>query len=86
MAKAVLAGQPAAAAAPQQPAEVPSPAPSVALGTRVALVIGNSAYDNVPALPNPANDAQAIAQVLRDEGFRSVHLVEDATRANLAAL
>jgi uncharacterized caspase-like protein len=50
----------------------------------VALVVGNSAYDNVPALPNPANDAQAIAQVLRDEGFRSVHLVEDATRANLA--
>jgi tetratricopeptide (TPR) repeat protein len=83
-ARAALAGQPAAAAARQQPAGVPNPAPSVALGTRVALVIGNSAYDNVPALPNPANDAQAIAQVLRDEGFRTVHLVEDATRANLA--
>jgi uncharacterized caspase-like protein len=36
---------------------------------RVALVIGNSKYTNVDALPNPANDARVIAQTLRDIGF-----------------
>jgi hypothetical protein len=30
-------------------------APASADGKRVALVVGNSAYRNVPELPNPAN-------------------------------
>ena len=38
-------------------------------GKRVALVIGNSAYRNVPALPNPANDAPDIAATLKRLGF-----------------
>jgi len=36
---------------------------------RVALVIGQSAYRSVPALPNPANDARAVTQMLTDSGF-----------------
>jgi hypothetical protein len=36
---------------------------------RVALVIGQSAYRAVPTLPNPANDAKAIGQLLGDAGF-----------------
>ena len=36
---------------------------------RVALVIGQSAYKSVPALPNPANDAKAMSQLLTDSGF-----------------
>lgn len=36
---------------------------------RLALVIGQSAYRSVPALPNPANDAQAMTQLLSDSGF-----------------
>ena len=36
---------------------------------RVALVIGNSAYVNAPALPNPARDAQALGARLRQLGF-----------------
>jgi len=36
---------------------------------RVALVIGESAYRMVTPLPNPANDAQAMSQLLRDSGF-----------------
>ncbi len=36
---------------------------------RVALVIGNSAYENAPVLANPANDAADIASALRDLGF-----------------
>src|SRR6266581_6913071 len=36
---------------------------------RLALVIGQSAYRSVPALPNPANDAKAMSQLLSDSGF-----------------
>ncbi|MDE2065802.1 MAG: caspase family protein [Bradyrhizobium sp.] len=38
-------------------------------GRRVALVIGNSAYQNAPPLPNPVNDGAMIATTLRDAGF-----------------
>ena len=38
-------------------------------GRRVALVIGNGAYAYVRALPNPTNDARAMAKSLRDIGF-----------------
>lgn len=43
---------------------------------RVALVIGNAAYEGGP-LPNPANDARLMANVLRGLGF-DVDLVLDA--------
>lgn len=36
---------------------------------RVALVIGQSAYRAVTPLPNPANDAKAMTQLLVDAGF-----------------
>jgi len=36
---------------------------------RVALVIGESAYRSVAALPNPANDAAQISKLLLDAGF-----------------
>ena len=39
---------------------------------RVALVIGNSAYQNVTPLLNPSNDAKAIAATLTKAGFDSV--------------
>jgi Caspase domain len=39
---------------------------------RVALVIGNSAYEKVAALPNPQNDAKAMAQLLNSAGFEVV--------------
>src|ERR1700761_2029661 len=38
-------------------------------GKRVALVIGNGAYRNVPALLNPPNDAGDIAAALKRLGF-----------------
>jgi tetratricopeptide (TPR) repeat protein len=45
-------------------------APKVAaLGRRVALVIGNSNYRYANPLPNPANDAADISQMLRRLGF-----------------
>jgi uncharacterized caspase-like protein len=43
---------------------------------RVALVIGNGAYENAPALPNPANDARAMAGMLRRVGFEVLEGVD----------
>jgi len=39
---------------------------------RIALVVGNSAYRNVPSLTNPANDAKLIADTLQSLGFELV--------------
>ena len=39
---------------------------------RVALVVGNSAYQNVGQLRNPANDAKAVADLLKASGFEVV--------------
>lgn len=39
---------------------------------RVALILGNSAYRHAPSLPNPANDARAMADSLRAAGFELV--------------
>ena len=39
---------------------------------RVALVIGNSRYQNTVQLPNPANDTRAVAQLLNSAGFEVI--------------
>jgi hypothetical protein len=60
---------------------VPSPnSPDTGQGMRVALVIGNSNYANVPKLPNPLNDATLIAKSLRTAGFSLVLEVSDLSR------
>lgn len=51
------------------------PAPPAALQgpeQRVALVIGNSNYQNAPQLANPDNDAQSMAQFLNSAGFEVI--------------
>lgn len=48
--------------------------------SRVALVIGNGDYKNVPTLSNPPHDAQDVAQALSALGFK-VRLLVDADRA-----
>jgi Caspase domain len=45
--------------------------------TRIALVIGNSAYQKVANLANPAHDAQDVSESLRRLGF-TVNTVTDA--------
>ena len=45
-------------------------APSAFAENRVALVIGQSAYRSVVALPNPANDAQKMTEMLGNAGFK----------------
>jgi uncharacterized caspase-like protein len=46
-------------------------------GKRVALVIGNSSYQNVAALTNPANDAAAITELFRKASFDVVESRRD---------
>jgi uncharacterized caspase-like protein len=48
--------------------------------TRVALVVGNGAYVNAPPLPNPMNDARAMAAALKGAGFEVVEAL-DADKA-----
>lgn len=51
------------------PVKTLEPQKPVADQKRVALVLGNSAYQNATELPNPKNDAAAIAQKLAGLGF-----------------
>ena len=44
---------------------------------RVALIIGNSNYEKVARLPNPANDAALVAETFKSAGFDSVELRRD---------
>ena len=46
-------------------------------GKRVALVIGNSAYQHVRKLSNPANDSDAVSATLKGAGFDVVDLQHD---------
>jgi tetratricopeptide (TPR) repeat protein len=62
-----------AALMPQTPGSAPT-------ARRVALVIGNGAYKNVHALPNPPRDSKLIATVLREVGFQTVMSASDLTR------
>src|SRR5260221_9503075 len=48
---------------------------------RVALVLGNSAYQNVPRLPNPVNDGAMIAATLKNAGFDVVEERHDLPAA-----
>jgi tetratricopeptide (TPR) repeat protein len=66
-----------------KPVAVPAAQAATPQGRRIALVIGNSGYTNVPALPNPQKDAAAIATSLRNVGFDTVTLAVDVTREKL---
>jgi uncharacterized caspase-like protein len=50
---------------------------------RVALVIGNSEYRNVPQLANPDNDAAAFARTMKQAGFDVVEARHDLTGADM---
>ncbi|MEH2486938.1 caspase family protein [Bradyrhizobium sp. AZCC 2230] len=54
------------------PVEPAAPAARQGPEQRVALVIGNSNYQNAPQLANPDNDAQSMAQFLNLAGFEVI--------------
>src|SRR5215831_12608076 len=49
---------------------------------RLALVIGNSNYTSVTALPNPANDAKAMTKFLSSAGFQVLQ-APDLTQSDM---
>ena len=57
-------------------------APAAHAEKRLALVIGQSAYRSVPALPNPANDARRMTELLGTAGF-DVTAASDLTQNQL---
>lgn len=59
--------------------------PVRAAADRVAVLIGNAAYDHGEDLLNPIRDARALGSVLRDLGFR-VYLGENVDRAGFSAM
>jgi poly(3-hydroxybutyrate) depolymerase/tetratricopeptide (TPR) repeat protein len=73
-------------APPPPPAaqNLPSPPSTLALvpGRRVALVIGNDRYENLPALQKAVNDARAVRERLAKIGFEVIH-VENANRRTM---
>lgn len=58
------------------------PAAAATTEKRVALVIGNSAYTQVPKLPNPATDGAAMTAMLQKAGFE-VMSRQDASAADI---
>jgi len=69
------------------PAAILLGAGSALAESRLALVIGQSAYKSVPALPNPANDAKAVSEMLTDAGFAvtsASDLSQDEMRARIS--
>jgi uncharacterized caspase-like protein len=48
--------------------------------TRVALIVGNSAYQNAPALANPLNDARDMSAALKAVGFDVVEALDSDRR------
>jgi uncharacterized caspase-like protein len=66
------------------PAQQPNAGPPVLLARdiRIALVIGNGNYANLPKLANPTNDAEAMADVLGKMGY-ATRLLLNASEQDL---
>ncbi|MDD0812218.1 caspase family protein [Curvibacter sp. RS43] len=63
----------------------PSATAAATTAQRVALVIGNGNYKEAP-LGNPANDARAMAQVLKDSGFVVTLKVDSDIKSMLSSI
>lgn len=75
--------QPSKAQAQTTPPTGLAPAGTGRSGNRIALVIGNSAYESVPALANPERDARLVADTLKRTGFNAVTLLTDLRKDQL---
>jgi uncharacterized caspase-like protein len=55
--------------------------PAAPIDSRMALVIGNSNYANLPKLSNPANDARAVAEILKTMGYKARLLIDGSEQS-----
>ena len=74
-----------AMAPPRGEPVAPGATPSRERSNRVALVIGNAAYQNVAPLTNAGRDAETLAAEFDALGFRKVTLLRDVTREQMFA-
>jgi tetratricopeptide (TPR) repeat protein len=72
-------GPQTAAVTPQTPPQAAQPADQ---GSRIALVIGNDAYENLPKLHKAVNDARTLEAALRALNFEVIR-VENASRRTM---
>jgi hypothetical protein len=70
---------------PQPPIEVNNPMP-LSNVKRLALVIGNSDYQFIPALSNPVNDAKDVAAALDNLGYEVIVLTNASYKAMIDAV
>lgn len=68
------------------PAQAQTPDALADSTSRVALVIGNSAYRSVAPLPNPVNDAELVAEKLWEAGFEVIETTDGDREKMLADL
>jgi hypothetical protein len=61
------------------------PRPPTHLGNRIALVIGNSAYRNLPHIDNGVRDAERVSAALEKRGFRVISAL-DVDNSEMARL
>jgi Caspase domain len=81
--KSAASGEAVTLSHSSQPTELnPASKTTVSNEIRVALVIGDGGYLNLPKLVNPENDARAIADLLKKMGF-STRLVLNASEQDL---
>jgi hypothetical protein len=66
----------------KRPSEQPTPQTSAPHEVRIALVIGESRYVNLPRLINPERDARSIAETLQKMGYNT-HLLLDASEDDI---
>ncbi|WP_413988713.1 caspase family protein [Labrys okinawensis] len=87
--EASLVAQQQASIAPvdttQRTKDAGTPGAMASPGRRVALVIGNSAYQAVARLPNPAQDADLVGAALRQAGVQDVTIAHDLDRSAMVA-
>ena len=81
----LLSGMPVAAQTNRQFEREKSNSATTTSDKRIALVIGNSAYKNTAALPNPVNDATDMTKALTDLGFEVISGT-DQTKAQMQNL
>jgi hypothetical protein len=67
----------------QQVFQSQSPNANQGEGRRVALIIGNTNYRFASALQNPSNDADLLANTLRNAGFQTVMVKTDLDREGM---
>jgi uncharacterized caspase-like protein len=67
---------PATSKAPKEAAQLKDIEPDGPPSSKIAMVVGESKYQFVPELPNPTNDANLVAETLRQIGYEVIVAID----------